>query len=592
MAYIPTGDDGYVPEQAIQKRYRDYYRQKQAEYDAARALAIAEGRRPAPAADLSKRDYMRTSDRVIPLKCTPEQIADWWADPASCDVQDIDCAGLPKVNVPKGMTLLQKRDQGRIRVIASPLEEQRIRRELVMGFEPGDVSKIAATSPIIQVRPMHRPVTGTYSPSDNRVTIDREQGLEQGTVVHELSHQLRATDRSRRGPIVTANPSRDIEESCTVAEQMARSDKVDYSGYYAKACVYDRKTCRWRDPTPAEARRMAEEDHMLFTEGRGKGLKGNAALRSVERHWGESHIARLRIHGSKMAVNRMADETGAVERVSMAKARTRQEAERKARTPVTNLTAGRPGEAAADIGKLGRRRVRSGPGPLPGRGAGAGTDRRPTLILIDESGDPSHTPNSSREFVMVATIKEDDGEFEKIADRTPRYTRGPRKEGEPEELKFHSSSDSVRKDVLSQINRSDARIYVIHSSKHTMMKSPGKEYEIVTKEMLKRTLSDDKVRSNPRGAKVFIDDSEYASKFDVDKTVKNAAKYQSVALDEDSGVKKSHECKPLQINDFPTGAYGARYNGGDRRFSDIVQSKSVIDTMHRNKRRRCCRRLV
>lgn len=66
--------------------------------------------------------------------------------------------------------------------------------------------------------------------------------------------------------------------------------------------------------------------------------------------------------------------------------------------------------------------------------------------------------------------------------------------------------------------------------------------------------------------------------------MENAARAHGVILDEDSGIKKSNECKPLQINDFPTGAYGARYNGGDRRFSDIIQNKSAIDTMHRSKR--------
>ena len=357
---IPVGDDGFVPEQAIQKRYRDYYKAKQAEYDARRAAAILSGDNPSPLVNLAKRDYNTTSDCVIPLRCTPSQISAWWADPSCCDVQDIDCAGPPKVNVPRGMTLAQKRDQGRIRVIASPLEEQRIRRELVRGFEPADVSAIAASRPVIQVQPMARSVTGTYNPVSNRVTVDRDRGLEQGTVVHELSHQLRATDPSRRNVIVRTNPDTDIEESCTVAEQMARSDVVDYNGYYAKACVFDARTHRWRDPTDAEARRMAEEDHMLFTEGRGKGLKGDAALRSVERHWAQSHIARLRMHSTKMAVNSMADTYGNVERVSMAKPRTQKETEERQKVPLTNMTAGRPGTAMANISKIktGHRRDR------------------------------------------------------------------------------------------------------------------------------------------------------------------------------------------------------------------------------------------
>ena len=111
--------------------------------------------------------------------------------------------------------------------------------------------------------------------------------------------------------------------------------------------------------------------------------------------------------------------------------------------------------------------------------------------------------------------------------------------------------------------------------------------------VLKRTLSDDKIRGNPKGAKVVIDDSEYASKFDVRGTMENSAKNQGVVLDGGSGVRKSHECKPLQINDFPAGAYGAKYNAGDSRFSDMICDKSTIGTPDRGKkRRRCCRRLV
>lgn len=570
MAYIPTGDDGYVPEQAIQKRYRDYYRRKQAEYDAARFRAISEGRRPAPAADLSKRDYMRTSDRVIPLKCTPEQIADWWADPSSCDVQDIDCAGLPKVNVPKGMTLLQKRDQGRIRVIASPLEEQRIRRELVMGFEPGDVSKIAATSPVIQVRPMHRPVTGSYSPSDNRVTIDREQGLEQGTVVHELSHQLRATDRSRRGPIVTANPNRDIEESCTVAEQMARSDKVDYSGYYAKACVYDRRSCRWRDPTPAEARRMAEEDHMLFTEGRGKGLKGNAALRSVERHWGESHIARLRIHGSKMAVNRMADETGAVERVSMAKARTKQEAERKAGTPITNLTAGRPGAIYANKSKIDpslRKRNDNGRVVMPDG----------CLILVDESGDTGTKEGSSRGFVLTAGIYTDRDALNRIVAETPKNTSG--KKG-PDELKYAFSSDEWRLKTLDRVMSQNPSEYAAVVLKNPSRRISGNRmYRTLLRTCLDDALDDPIVRSSAGGVEIVVDHTRLCSDpEEVRRIAGDRAIQKGVELSREPRVEGSKEYPPLQAHDFPAGAIANRYNrknGTADIFEPILSSHNV-----------------
>lgn len=175
-----------------------------------------------------------------------------------------------------------------------------------------------------------------------------------------------------------------------MAEQMARSDVVDYNGYYAKACVFDARTHRWRNPTDAEARRMAEEDHMLFTEGRGKGLKGDAALRSVERHWAQSHIARLRMHSTKMAVNSMADTYGNVERVSMAKPRTQKETEERQKVSLTNMTAGRPGTAMANISKIktGRRRDRVILDTnIIDQGAGLGMEPQITVIKMAHQKD-------------------------------------------------------------------------------------------------------------------------------------------------------------------------------------------------------------
>lgn len=40
---IPMGDDGFVPEQAIQNRYRDYCRKNRAEYDDNRIATAASG---------------------------------------------------------------------------------------------------------------------------------------------------------------------------------------------------------------------------------------------------------------------------------------------------------------------------------------------------------------------------------------------------------------------------------------------------------------------------------------------------------------------------------------------------------------------
>lgn len=579
---IPVGKDGFVPEKEILNHYRHHYNEKQKQYEERRAAAIREGRRPAPDISLAKRDYSTTADRVIPLKCTPEQIAEWWADPSRCDVQDVDCAGPPKVNIPEGMTAAQKRDQGRIRVIATPLEERMIRRELVMGFEPGDVSRIAASGPVIQASPMARAVTGSYDPANNRVTVDRDRGLEQGTIVHELSHQLRATDRSRRGPVVTANPDADIEESCTVAEQMARSDKVDYSGYYQKACVFDERTRRWRDPTPSEARRMAEEDHMLFTEGRGKGLKGDAAIRSVERHWGESHIARLRMHGNKMAVNRMADETGMVERVSMARPRTKEEAERMAAVDVTNATAGRPGVAMANASprrgplssRVGMKIVKG-----PSRGRNGRTADGRYLVLIDESGTPSYS-SGSKEFTITASINSDPDALVKIVDSEPKGTRFPKDSRYTHELKFSTSSDKVRRETLEKIAATNPSVYAVHISRTEMKDSrPRSIYHRAASELMDDVMRDEKLKDGRARSDIVIDRSGYlsqpAARIMADRAAFDARIPRPMRVE----TVSSFDDKRLQAHDFVAGAVGDKYNGNGTFFGTIA-GVSHIRTVH------------
>jgi hypothetical protein len=64
---------------------------------------------------------------------------------------------------------------------------------------------------------------------------------------------------------------------------------------------------------------MAEEDHMLFTNGRGKGLKGETAMNSVRKNWSKSHISRLSYKSSgKMAINEAADMYDGIDKLSKA----------------------------------------------------------------------------------------------------------------------------------------------------------------------------------------------------------------------------------------------------------------------------------
>lgn len=209
-------------------------------------------------------------------------------------MEGIDAPGAPKIR--KGMRFYGtnaeaiKMDQ-MVDAATSP-EERR-------GLTEKDVSYSA--------RPLRKGVLGLY---DGRgVQLERQGGLNTDVTGHESNHALRHRGGDRKGILVRHNDSPNVEESCTVAEEMARTRDLRSShGYYEHVAVWDGDAGRWRNPTPREQERMIREDIDLFTYGGGKPLKGKAAIRSVEDNWEHSHIARLRYKSRRMAIDEIASQ--------------------------------------------------------------------------------------------------------------------------------------------------------------------------------------------------------------------------------------------------------------------------------------------
>jgi len=84
-------------------------------------------------------------------------------------------------------------------------------------------------------------------------------------------------------------------------------------------------------------------------------------------------------------------------------------------------------------------------------------------VLVDESGDLGREPGSSRAFTMTATVTDRPDEFAAIAGRHPRNTRTNGRG--PGELKFKTSSDAVRLDVLRDVMATDPSIHAVVTSK-------------------------------------------------------------------------------------------------------------------------------
>lgn len=277
-----------------------------------------------------KNDYDQKADVVLPVRITPRQAAAWMADPDAYDIESVDVRGKPLRNVGdrKGES---RKVHEHIIVYGMPGEEAQIRKAFDEAFPSIEEQKkmVAKGDLVLEARPLEQNVSGKHQ--GDLIQLDRDVGIRNGVVVHEGVHHLRAVDRDRSGAATTLSPdkvqytgrSKDpatiahaklreavcVEESCTVAEQMARQRDFDPSGYYEHVQVYDTKTHRYRNPTREEARRMAEEDRKLFTNGTGKPLTGKAAIESVNRNWSKSHIARLKL-GNRMAISTMQNATG------------------------------------------------------------------------------------------------------------------------------------------------------------------------------------------------------------------------------------------------------------------------------------------
>ena len=171
-----------------------------------------------------------------------------------------------------------------------------------------ELKRIRQQDAVYSARPLKRGIKGRYIPSQNKVDLDRSSGMDHQTLSHETTHMMRDRDSSRKSILIRSNTATNVEESCTVAEQMARSRKADMTGYYWHVPVKDKKTGRWRNPTDAEAMKMAEEDYMILTYGRGKPLKGKEAKESVEKNWQRTNIARLRGSRGQMAISSLANQ--------------------------------------------------------------------------------------------------------------------------------------------------------------------------------------------------------------------------------------------------------------------------------------------
>ena len=285
---IPVGADGTVPDWALAQRFQQVGRTD---------------------------DLRADSSIILPAGCTPEELIDWWIDPSSCDVRDVDTQHAPMYDV--SMVPESKRPaQRRMAVIADPEEAARIRRILSESFTAEELESMAANGAVV-IRAVGDmgDSTGLYLRRQDGVDVPLimlENGASEDTVVHEMVHHLRAVEPGRKGILRTAYPSdragrlredefrrlskrqqediQEQEERTTVAETVARTGTGSYSGYYSeapggdpeRAYVHDQYVVKQASPDDIRPEQLPR-------------LKGRAARAAVVNGYEYMTIARTRI---------------------------------------------------------------------------------------------------------------------------------------------------------------------------------------------------------------------------------------------------------------------------------------------------------
>ena len=280
---IPVGKDGYVPIDAIVKRYHEV------------------GDRMT--------DSRSDSDVVLPINLTPEQIAEWWNDPSVCDIQGIDTKKTDIYSVPASIRGRKRKALAQIAVITDTRKEaDRIKKILAKHFTAEELETMTGgESLVISTKTHLSDCTGFYMRKQDGVPVPEivfEEGTTEDGIVHEAVHHLRV--RQGRMAFPTKNGKLDSsyhtlskqkkdeivarEEKETVIETIART-KIDpvQSGYY--------------DRIPNISSRSAYlYDQKMVSNSRA--MKGQRAIRAAERNYERASISQAVISANKKKRNR------------------------------------------------------------------------------------------------------------------------------------------------------------------------------------------------------------------------------------------------------------------------------------------------
>ncbi len=255
---------------------------------------------------------------VLPPRCSPRDIIDWWVDPnGAYDIEGIDTKNPEIYDVSSIESPTHRKAQRRIAVVTPDPEEQaRIRRVLSESFTASELCAMSEQgSFVIRTLPDCGDATGCYLRRQDGVEVPLvmiEEGCTPDGIVHEVVHHARAADPGREGVLRTSYPidqngktdlklfnrlSKNLrkkilreEERQTVAETVVRThtDPMQ-SGYYDTVGGK-----RSRDAY-IDDRRVLTNTPMEIPESMIPRLVGEKAKRAVTKGYDYTNIAKAEI---------------------------------------------------------------------------------------------------------------------------------------------------------------------------------------------------------------------------------------------------------------------------------------------------------
>lgn len=264
----------------------------------------------------SVRDLNDNDQVLYPMRCRPQDIVAWWADPRNGDILGLDTRDSMVYDVSSVKGKAMRKAQRKIGVVTdSRIEQRRIRSVLESSFTASELDEMTRNgSFVIRTVPNCGGATGYYLRKQDGVEIPLiviEERTTADGIVHEVVHHAR-TMFSRKGITRTAFPTRmdgtldddeynsmsprekkrinNAEEAMTVAETVARTaeDRMQ-SGYYDRIPERSARSAYIEDRHIMAGKPMSVPDFLIPRQ------KGKRAIRSVETNGVNTNIAMAEI---------------------------------------------------------------------------------------------------------------------------------------------------------------------------------------------------------------------------------------------------------------------------------------------------------